>query len=408
MGGAQSVAANALSAVVSNPAALARIKNTELQLGLSMNRRTISSSLNSSTANGVGEYEDSSLNFSSLGIAIPVPTTQGSLVLGLGYHQVKNFTGTFQLSGYDDEAFVTDTEVWGGDFGNETVEEGGLDVVSFAAAMDVSPNVSLGLALDIWTGSYSIDKRYVRNDTVGGVSWLDLDGGDDNISAWSLKPSVLYFTDNVRVGAYARLPMTFHIEQDNYQELYSANDGYYFTIHETIDPSIEDNYTDSADRWRADYKIKVPMELAAGIALGQPGQRCIAFDVSWENWTEAEFKDEYDPYYFRDSYRNTVNWGVGLEHALPMLNSVVRLGYRSEPSNFKGPRDSGGPYIETDNDRDYITCGWTANMDSNLRFDLGYAHGFWREQEGYRTDEDTRNLISATLTYRIPAPGSRW
>jgi len=219
-----------------------------------------------------------------------------------------------------------------------------------------------------------------------------------------LKPSVLYHTNNFRFGASLRFPMTFHIDQDNYEEYYSANDGSYFQIHQRIDQYIEDNYSDYSDYYGKSYKIKAPMQLGLGVSFGQPGERCIALDMVYENWSKAEFEGENDPYYFTDKYRSSLAWRVGAEHYLPFLDAIGRIGYLRQPVNFKGPREDyeGAPEIDVKNEQDYLTLGFSKQFDESFRLDIGYAHGFWRVTEGYRQDKETHGRVYATMTYRMP------
>jgi len=404
MGGAQIAAVNDITAVVHNPAALARLNKLEIQLGLNTFKTNLETDLRSSTQNGSGSISDNLTAQGTIGIAYPVPTDRGNLVFALAYNRVKDFTGTFRNDLYDEYAFQTETEDWDGYVTEESIEKGGLKVISLAGAVDVAPNVSIGASVDIWTGRYQIDKRFLRNNYEGvdGVentgdeeSWLDVLGGEDNISAWSFKPSVLYFKKNFRFGAFMRLPMTFHIDQDNYEKYYTSNTGYFFNIHESSQPDTSDYYGFS-------YEIKAPMQLGFGLSLGQPGNRCLALDMLYENWKEAEDVDF--PYYFRDKYRPTLTWRVGAEHYIPVLNIVGRVGYLRQPVNFKGPREDfyGAPGIDVENERDYVTFGIGKNFDDNFQLDIGYIHGFWRLKEGYRQDKETHNRIYASVTYRVP------
>ena len=411
MGGAQIAGANDATAAFSNPAALARISEFNFNLSVARLDRKIDSTLASSGFNANGSASDDNIALGSIGVAYPIPTTQGSLVFALAYNRVQNYTGRFYLSGFNNQAFVTDTEIWGGFQTEEIVEDGGMGVVSFAGAVDVSPNISLGLGIDVWDGNYTIEKRVLRNDFDGQVSWLDIIGGEDNLSGWSLKPSVLYFRDQLRLGAFLRLPMTFKIEQDNYEDYYSRNDGNYFMLHENINPNSGYDFLDSSDAWIKNYKIKAPMQLGAGISLGEPGVRSIAADVIYENWSNAEFDDEYDPYYFSDKYRSSIGWRIGAEYMLPGIGTVLRAGFMHQPLAFKGPRVSaaGEPVIEVDNERDYVTFGLSQNIDPTLRIDLGYAHGFFSTIEGGRTDDETQNRFYAALNYSISmAPPRRY
>ncbi|MFC1693781.1 OmpP1/FadL family transporter [Candidatus Latescibacterota bacterium] len=403
MGGAQIAAAGDATAVIHNPAALARIENLEFQLGLNMLKREIKTNLRSNFAHGSGSASDDFSGLGTIGVAYPVSTDRGSLVFALAYNRVKNFSGIFKSYGYNDYAFEVDNEIWGGNETSELVEEGGLGVISLASAVDVSPSVSVGASIDVWTGRYKIDKRILRNDTPGEVSWLDITGGEDDITAWSFKPSILYFKENFRLGAFMRFPMTFHINQKNYDEYYSRNDGYFFHIHETITPYSGADYLDDNFTGTVNYKIKAPMQVGMGFSLGKPGKSLFALDVEYENWEKASFEDEYDPYYFSDKYRSTLNWRVGYEQKLPFFNTVGRIGYMRQPVTFKGPRgnDPGDPQIDVVNMRDYLTLGFSKQFDDGFSIDLGYAHGFWSVEEGNREDKESHDRVYVAINYRV-------
>lgn len=404
MGGAQIAAVNDVTAVVHNPAALARLENIEIQMGLNMLKKGLKTNLQSPDSWGSGSADENLTALGTFGIAYPLPTDRGSLVISLAYNRVKDFTGMFRNDFYDKYAFQTDIEDWDGFVTEENIEKGGLNVLSFAGAVDVSSNVSFGISFDVWTGNYKVEKRFLLNnfegadgvqDTGDEESWLDVIGGEDDISAWSFKPSVLYFTDSFRFGAYIRMPMTFRINQNNYENYYTSNTGYFFPIHESSMP-------DSSDYYGTSYKIKAPMQLGIGASFGQPGRQCLALDMVYDNWKEAE--DEDFPYYFRDKYRPSLSWRIGAEQHIPLLNVIARVGYLNQPVNFKGPREDyfGAPMIDVENNRDYVTFGLTKQFDDSFQVDFGYARGFWRVKEGYRQDKISRDSIYASITYRMP------
>lgn len=274
MGNAQIAAGEDVSALVFNPATLVTIDRFEGQLGLSILKREINTTLRSSIGTGKknGIIDNSGLG--SLGIAYPVPTERGSLVVALGYHRVSDFTGRLEINGYNDYLMGLQQ--------GESLEEGGLGIVSFGGAVDISPHVSVGVSLDIWSGNYTRDNRMLLNDETKTYSQLDITGVEDDISAWSIKPGLLYRTQNFRFGAYARLPMTFHIKEHNYLEWYSRSDGNYFRLYEIIDPSSE--FTDDASTDYLEYQVKAPMQIGVGSMWGTPGKNCIAVDLVYENW----------------------------------------------------------------------------------------------------------------------------
>lgn len=398
MGGAQAAAVNDITAVIHNPAALARITSFEAQFGLDLWKRKVNTALASSRGPGKTTSNTDFSGIGTLGFAYPVPTDRGSLVFAASYNRVKDFTGRFRADGYSD--------ILAGNFTGESIEDGGLGIYSLAGAVDISPNISLGASLDVWSGNYTRDNRQLLNDASASYSQLDLNGVDDTITAVSFKPAFLYFRDNVRVGGYLRLPMTFHIEERNYDEGYVREDGGYFRLYEFVDPSSD--FNDIYSRDRMTYRISAPMQFAFGIALGRPGRTMLALDANYENWKQGKLKYPADyfaePTYFLDKYRTTVSWKVGIEQPLPFLGSVVRAGYMRHPLTFKGPKgySDGSPPIVVTNERDYLTFGFGAEFDRTFRMDAGYARGFWSSEENPRIDKESRNNLYVSLTYCSP------
>ncbi len=397
MGGAQAAAVNDITAIIHNPAALAKIPRLEAQLGLDLWKRSIDTSLASSRGNGTVTSDTDFSGLGTLGIAYPVPTRQGSLVFAAAYNRVKDFTGRFRAEGYSD--------ILKGNYTGESIEDGGLGLFSFAGAVDISPEVSLGASIDVWSGNYQRDNRQLLNDPDEPYSTLDINGADDTITGVSVKPAFLYTKDALRIGGFVRLPMTYHIEEKNYDEGYVRDDGDYFQLYEFIDPSSDFNDIDSRDKLT--YKIKAPMQFGFGLAFGNPGSTILAFDVNYENWKQAkiEYPVDYaaEPNYFLDKYKTAVSWKIGIEQPL-FHNSVIRAGYMRHPLTFKGPRsyDSGSPVITVDNERDFLTFGVGSQLDRTFRLDAGYAHGFWSSKESPRTDKERRNSLYVAITYRSP------
>jgi hypothetical protein len=53
------------------------------------------------------------------------------------------------------------SDFWNGSLQAKSVDTGGLDQWSFAGAVDVSPNVSLGASLDYYKGDHTFDQKRV-------------------------------------------------------------------------------------------------------------------------------------------------------------------------------------------------------------------------------------------------------
>ncbi|MFC1508668.1 OmpP1/FadL family transporter [Candidatus Omnitrophota bacterium] len=405
MGGASIAAVNDLTAVIYNPAALARLSNMEVHLGVNILKRDVQSTLKSvAEGNGTATSLTDYSGIGSFGVAYPVPTERGSLVFALAYNRIKDFEGRFEVDGYNDTLAGFETD--------ESIEEGGLSIMSVAGAMDVSPNVSFGASLDIWMGSYKRNNRMLLNDytyddnpDLSYYSQLDMTGVDDDITAWSFKPSILYHKKRFRFGAYLRFPMRFHVKEYNYQEYYVRDDGQYFGLYEMIDPSSE--FSDGADDDHMSYTIKAPIQLGFGLAWNPTGMSMVAFDLIYENWRQGrlDYPSDYfqEPGYFRNKYRSSLSWRIGYEQRLP-FGLIGRVGYLRQPLTFKGPRgyESDLPSIVVENERDFITFGFGKQFEEALSVDVGFAYGFWSEKEEPRTDEENRTRIYVSVTYRAP------
>ncbi len=402
MGEAQIAASNDVTALMHNPAALARIDKLQAQFGINMLRRKMSATLRSTDHERKTTATTDYTGLGTAGLAYPVPTERGSLVLGVGYNRAKDFAGSLKINGYND-----DLNGWQK---GESVEEGGVGVLSLGGAVDVAPNLSVGLSLDFWFGEYQRDNRALLNDYDDPYSQLDFTGADDDITAWSLKPGVLYFKDAFRFGAYARLPMTFHIDEYFYSEGYSRDDGGYFSLYERIDPTSPFNDVDYTYVDKLKYEIKVPMKYGLGVSYGTPGERLVAFDLEYVNWTQAKLKYPSDyapePNYFRDKYNSSLAWKVGLEHRLPFFGLSGRAGYIRDPRVFEGPRgyDYDAYEVKTTNERDFVTFGLGKRFDKSLSLDAAAVWGLWSYREGPREDEDDRFRLFLALTYHMALP----
>jgi len=275
MGGANIAATNDLSAVIYNPAALTRLKMGEVQLGLNVLKRSVDTTLKSAVeAEGTATATTDYSGLGTIGVAYPMPTDRGSLVFAVAYNRVKDFEGRIKLDGYNDvrEGFEED----------EVVEEGGMGIISLAGAVAASEYLSFGASFDIWMGSYKRNRHQLLNDyrETDLYSQLDLSWADDELSAWSFKPSVLYQKDKISLGAFIRLPMTFHITEDYYEEGYSRDDGGHFILYEPIDPSSPFNDEDFTGSDYLKYN-QSPDAVWIGFFLGYSGQYepCLRCDL---------------------------------------------------------------------------------------------------------------------------------
>ncbi|MCK4893038.1 MAG: hypothetical protein KAT07_03675, partial [Calditrichia bacterium] len=164
MGGAYTAVAEDYSAIYWNPAGLAQIRKMEFWMGFSHLYKSNDIDFNGSKT----QSSTSATKFNSFGLVFPVPTYQGSLVFALGYQKIKDFeysneyqgvsdTGTAWLSfdGVDINNPEDIYDFWGEDVVKTglTTDDGSLEQWSLGGAIDISQNISLGMALNYWKGT---------------------------------------------------------------------------------------------------------------------------------------------------------------------------------------------------------------------------------------------------------------
>ncbi|MFA6471906.1 MAG: outer membrane protein transport protein, partial [Candidatus Latescibacterota bacterium] len=324
MGGAYTSVANDISAVYYNPAGLAQIRRIEWNLGVSMVQAKEASLLSSSRgqpASGKASGTVTNTSISSFGGVLPIPTYRGSLVFAFAYNRVKDFNSDFRVDGYSDS--------WDGSLQAKSVDTGSLDQWSFAGAVDVSSNVSLGASLDYYRGDHTLNQKSVYWSESDNYGEMYYSGYTDEIRALSLHTGMLLHTNkNIRLGVTLKLPLKYTIKSDYFDNWYARNNTA-FTLAEHVLSSTADSSEAYSDAFS--YYVKSPLEMNIGLSWVFKGVT-LSGDVNFLDWSQAT-TDLREPEYL---YRNTMNWRVGAETAIPVVNAFFRAGYASMPDPYTG------------------------------------------------------------------------
>jgi long-subunit fatty acid transport protein len=419
MGGAYIAVADDYSAIYWNPAGLAQMRKTEVWLELSHVRYGNDISYPYYHDRGDMTYSSAAsqkvTKFNSIGFAFPVPTYRGSLVFSLGYQRVKDFEYANEFLGVSDQgsdrlSFIgvdpnNPDDVY--DFFGEDVEkegyltdEGSINQWSAAGAIDVTPNMSLGLGLNFWTGSSEYAQLYHQLDK---FNYFDVYPADFDEYSEERTLSSKYSSFNAKLGSLFRLgrqmrlsigiesPQTFSIEEE-----------YFLDSKLKFDDGFEDNFddADAEESGLNKYKVKMPFRFSIGASLSL-GTILVSGSAEYMDWTQVKFKtDELKDLnrYLATDYRETVKLRLGGEIDLPSLDSQFRAGAIYDPT----------PLVDRDSDwdRKYLTIGYGLLIEKILKIDLAYVHGMWKQAtfddltpEG--TEEDvTYQKLLLTISYR--------
>lgn len=421
MGGAYAAVANDYSAIYWNPAGLAQMRKMEVWLELSHIRYGNDISYPYSHNEGDMIYSSSAsqtvTKFNSIGFTFPVPTYHGSLVFSVGYQRVKDFEYANEFLGVSDQtsdrlSFAkvdpdNPDSVYIYDFFGEDVEkegyltdEGSINQWSAAGAIDVTPNLSLGLGLNFWTGSSEYTQSFNQLDKFNYFNEYPTDF--DYYSEERILFSK-YSSFNAKLGSLLRLgrlmrlsvglesPQTFSVEEE------------YFTDSKLgYDDGFEDNLegADAEDSGIYKYKVKIPFRFSIGASLSL-GMILLSGSAEYMDWTQVKFAtDELRDLNrsFSTEYRETVKLRLGGEIGLPFQASQFRAGAIYDPT----------PLVDKDFDwdRKYLTLGYGLLIERIFKIDLAYVYGMWKQatfdnltSEG--TEEDvTYQKLLLTLSFR--------
>ena len=395
-----------------NPAGLGQIKKFELTGGFS------NFSYNDDAAFLVNamEYSSSATNLNNLGFVFPFPTARGSLVFAIGYNRTNMFTSGMSFDGFNArssmidylafqnsdltyETFLTDESglytpiTKNVNQSGNTLESGSLGHWAFSGAMEVAPDLFVGLSLYVTTGSYSYDKEYVETDTrnyytfYDGVNYTDLDFNrfelrdliDGNYTGVGAQIGVMYrLNKQLRLGVTIKTPFTHYIDEDWSSQAKSFFDN-------------GDNFSHKING-KGKYNVTTPYIFGFGFGWSYMGF-LLSGDFEMVDYTQLEFSKATDDVTalnrdIKTNLQSVFNMRVGLEYTIPMIELKLRGGFGLYPSSWKND--------PSDYDRKIISFGLGYLVAESLMIDAGYAmNSFTTKRVNYDSTSETLEKIKA-------------
>lgn len=389
MGGAYSYRGGDYSASFWNPAALTDIKRVEFYGALGHLVRGNTSDFAGFTTEDEGSFTD----FSTFGVAYPVPTYRGSLVFSFGFNRVKAFDANSEFTWFNATANDSVVQAW------REVDQGSLNAWILAGAVDVTPNFSAGLSLNFWTGDEDFGLTFRERDELD-IYTFDVFNSEANInsdiSGFNLKLGGYYRVGRtLQFGATIATPTTFKVKETSslFEEiLFDADSALVFE-----------------DEGFFEYKIRSPFTFTAGGSLHLLNF-VFSGEAEYNDWTQVRYttepplidldgnpvpKNEANRL-IEDNYRATVRVRAGAEFTLPLTGISFRAGYFRDPSILEGAAE--------DEDRQFYTAGVGFLLDRQVKLDVAYVHGFWKNRNVVRTmTEDVTGLVEDITVNKIVA-----
>lgn len=427
------------SAAFFNPAGFGLMKKIELSGGFSY----FSYNNDAEFFNQSKKYSNSNTNLNRIGFAFPLPTTRGSLVFGLTYHNTSDLTSALKFDGlnsrdswinyfslrnnnipYDlylsyplrnaQAQYLKDTTLMNGGLNQSgsILSSGNVNNWTFSGAIEVYKNLFVGLNLNVIAGTYESNNDYYEDD-VNNLYQGETSPGEPqtmdfqtfylnrlikwDIEGWNAKFGMLYqFNQNARFGLTVQLPKEFDIKEKfivNGRSDYASQSLYL----------NQDDYSDEVE-----YTIQTPFELAGGLSLNLKGL-IFSAEATLIDYSQIEFSNKAglgEDYVagvnkdVKELLGTVVNYNLGLEYTLPEFGLRLRGGFFVKPSAYKEDDQSF--------EKKYFTAGIGFIAEESIGIDIGFAHGWWKDfGDNYGTnlsrtfqDVSVNNLI-LTTTFRF-------
>ena len=384
MGGAYIAVADDFPAIYWNPAGLAQMRRIEAYGTL----YPYSKQKTKSVFYGSPKSDEiSRAKLGSLGLVFPFPTYRGSLVFAAGFNRIKNFDAVFSVDGFSkySQMHVTGT----------AKHEGELGAFSLAGAIDVSPSISLGLALHIWDGSNTYTQDLTLRDTeenlpdiLSLIEYRTFSGEYDGVSVDF--GVMVRGPKGLRFGGTIASPVSYTVDEE-WEEEYI--DQYEDGTHE------EDTYEGSDD-----YRIDLPYQFGFGVSW-TTFNVLVAAGVNYVDWAQSKYDNPpmegMTNKRFQKQYKDALRFHLGCEVLIPFIPVKGRIGYYRDPVAFVGPREEDGPTIEIDNERDFLTLGVGVLIDQVLAVDAAWVSGFTKLIEGNTVEERNTSRLFLSAGYRF-------
>lgn len=382
------------------------------------------------------EFDDNQTNIGDIGFVYKVPTERGRLVIGGGYSQSTDFNRALSVNARNNQSTLTDFynitaddslffaafDTYAIDYAttdssfNETAsifrigfaqypginqnmeftERGVMGDYSAFIATEFQENFMVGVSIGVISGSYEYRRDFLESDEQNDYNFqfIDTDGdgtGDtdiDNIlsvdtisadfTAFTARLGLLYeVSPNISVGASYQLNNTLTIDEE-----------YNTRITTTFDNGVI--FEDDAPG-NFSYKVKRPDRLNLGITFKEQDRFKASLAAEMVRYSQARIEfEEIQLGSDEDSINNTIdsnfndvfNLRAGLEFNVnPFF--TPRFGYAYYPSPQEG----------TNNERQFVSGGFSAQVFDNVTFDLGVQYSFWEDQNQLYSYFDGNNIV---------------
>ena len=382
MGGAFVSLSDDFSGLFWNPAGLARANRGEVHWEATHGRVKNKSQFFGTPS----DYETTSTRVGAVGAVLPFPVHRGSLVLAGGFGRDRSFDSGLRISGYDTGADFEKT--------GYSEDRGAVGAWTLGGAVDLAPNLSVGVSVYRWRGTNRFGQELTLGDTrdahADTVRLFQRYSATERYTGWGAQGGMLYLhPSGFRLGLTAQAMRPLKVEMD---------------LEDEFDDVFDDR-TDSypLERYGDGYRLQSPFSFAVGLGWKREALT-VSGDVHLFDLQEASYESlpqvvapNVDD--FRRQYRQAVRWHLGAEYAFHQRGLAMRGGYYRDPVRYVG----GGavPAVRIDGERDAWTLGFGAELAETALLDIAGVLGGHRLTEGNREDRVRSLLVVASVRFRF-------
>lgn len=400
MGGAFIAVADDATAASWNPAGLTQLRKPEVSFALSyFKRREDYHSDSHPEAEGLQEVRATDLNY--LSVAYPFELLQRNMIVSLNYQRLYEFdrdiNARFTSRSLDSSLFAEQKM----DFR----QQGKLAALSPAYAIQVTPDLALGVTFNIWTDNLFWSNGWEADTVVKGrfgrpgkqSSYFKEKDHDRyyGFSGFNMNIGFLWNINRyVSIGGVVKTPFTGRLRHER-------------KVHTTVaTPYISGSFDKDTIRVDEDVDLEMPLSYGMGVAVRLTDALTISGDIYRTEWSHFILEDGHgnriSPVTGERSYASDVHpthqVRLGAEYLIILTRTVIPLRcgvfYDPEPSQ-KSPEDYWGLSLGTG-----VSIG-------NLILDFSYQFRWGNDVEGDvlnipSTKADvTQHLIMASAIYHF-------
>lgn len=378
MGGAFIGVADDATAVGWNPAGLAQLDKPEASAVGLYNMKKFSYEI---TFDDYPEFNDSwdesvshiAPAFASL--VLPTKMSDKNLVFAVAYQRLidMGFVSKGEDEYFDGTNWVT--------YNYEEKTTGGLDAISPAVALQVTPQVMVGLAGNIMINGYKDEYTETYPDYPSDSYEYTM---ESDLSGFNMNAGFLGTFNKFNIGAMFRFPFTLN---EKYTEKESWNFGGVAGDTSATSPDIE---------------ISMPLMFGLGLAFKPTDKLTLAADFERRPYSSSEVT--IDGNSEEAGYKDCSQFRVGMEYIFSGNNAVfpVRLGFRTDPRVYTGMYGDG-----TDSSQvvGKVFTGGFGLVMGKLMLDLAYELTMTNHVDAefsgteVKADEKSHNIMASAIIH---------